>query len=156
MKETAKRNNITPHSDEYLTTQAKTLIPLDAATLHFIEYENTVIAAALTYNTDDTCYYAHASASHEHKKLGASTALVAEIIIRAKKNGRKVCDLYGITTSDDPTHPWAGFTRFKQSFGGYLAPLSHTYDLPMKAGLYHTYSLAKRSRELSQRLKKLL
>ncbi|NLA43335.1 peptidoglycan bridge formation glycyltransferase FemA/FemB family protein [Candidatus Saccharibacteria bacterium] len=156
IKQTAERNNISAHSDNYLVTQAKSLIPIGAATLHFIEHEGKIIAAALTYNTDETTYYAHASADFKHRKLGASTALVAEIILRAKKNGRKTCDLYGITTSEDSQHPWVGFTKFKKSFGGYHIPLSHTYDLPIKSGLYRTYSLAKRSRALSQKLRKLL
>ncbi|MGO3702322.1 MAG: lipid II:glycine glycyltransferase FemX [Candidatus Saccharimonadales bacterium] len=156
LHETAERNHITAHSDDYLRTQAQTLLPLDAATLHFMEYEGDVIAAALTYHTATTTYYAHASAAQKHKKLAASTALVAEIIMRAKQNGRTTCDLYGITTSDDPAHSWAGFTRFKKSFGGYHKHLSATYDLPMKTGLYHTYNAAKRSRALSQRLKNLI
>lgn len=153
---TAQRNDITVHSDEYLTTQAKVLLPLDAATLHFIELKSEVIAAALTYHTKDTTYYAHASADEAHRKLAASTALLAEIIMRAKQNGRKTVDLYGITTSDDPAHPWQGFTRFKKSFGGAHKHLSHTYDLPIKSGLYHTYNAAKRSRAFSRRLKKLI
>ena len=158
LHQTAERNNITAHDYEYLITQAKTLLPIDAATLHFMEYDGEVIAAALTYNTDTTAYYAHASASNDdkHKKLAASTALVAEIIMRAKDNGRTICDLYGITTSEDKTHSWAGFTRFKKSFGGYHQPLSPTYDLPLKKGAYNTYAIAKRSSALSKKLRKLI
>lgn len=156
LHKTAEKNNISVHDDTYLATQAKVLIPNNSATLHFIEYESEIIAAAMTYNSDDTCYYAHASASYKHNKLAPSTALVAEIILRAKDNGRKVCDLYGITTSTDPTHPWAGFTKFKKSFGGHLVHLSDTYDLPMKSRAYTTYSLVKQSHSLSRRLRKLI
>lgn len=143
LHEVAASNKITVHSDEYLTQQAETLLPLKAAKLHLMRYEDDVIAAALTYHTDTTCYYAHAGASHEHRKLAASTALLAEIIMDAKKDGLEVCDLYGITTSDDPKHPWAGFTRFKKSFGGKQVDLSPTYELPLRSFHYSVYRLFK-------------
>ena len=100
-----------------------------------------------------TCYYAHAGASHEYRKLSASTALLAEIIINAKKDGKLICDLYGITTSQDKNHRWAGFTRFKKSFGGYEVDLSETYDLPINKPVYKLYQAAKFLRHKIVRLK---
>lgn len=154
----AAHNNITIHSDNYLQAQANTLLPTGHGRLHFIEYDGTVIAAALTYESDSTTYYAHAGASHEYRKLAASTALLAEIIIDAKKRGKHICDLYGITTSSDKNHAWAGFTRFKKSFGGYKVDLSETYDLPVNRWAYFTYQLAKTTKKhlhtLRQRLTK--
>lgn len=139
----ATMNDIQIHEDDYLTLQADTLMSQHAAMLHFIEYENEVIAAALTYQTATTWYYAHAAASHTHRKLAASTALLAEIILHAKTAGAKTCDLYGVTTSDDPQHRWAGFTRFKKSFGGHLVTLSPTYELPLRPIQYATYQHSK-------------
>ncbi|MDO4684823.1 MAG: peptidoglycan bridge formation glycyltransferase FemA/FemB family protein [Candidatus Saccharibacteria bacterium] len=153
LHEVAAHNNITVHSDNYLQAQANTLLPAGHGRLHFIEYEGRVIAAALTYESDTTCYYAHAGASHEYRKLAASTALLAEIIIDAKQRGKTICDLYGITTSSDPQHRWAGFTRFKKSFGGYKVTLSDTYDLPVKPLAYRLYSLAKKLRSLPRALR---
>ena len=153
----AAHNNITIHSDEYLQTQADVLLPINSAKLHFISLESKVIAAALTYEDEKTCYYAHAGASHEYRKLSTSTALLAEIIINAKKDGKLVCDLYGITTSQDKNHRWAGFTRFKKSFGGYEVDLSETYDLPINKPAYKLYQVAKFLRhkivKLKQRIK---
>lgn len=148
----AAHNNITIHSDNYLQAQANTLLPTGHGRLHFIEYEGLVIAAALTYESDDTCYYAHAGANHEHRKLAASTALLAEIIMDAKARGKTTCDLYGITTSHDPAHRWAGFTRFKKSFGGHSVTLSETYDLPVKRAHYWLYQTAKNAKQLLRKL----
>lgn len=149
----ADHNNITIHSDNYLQAQANTLLPAGHGRLHFIEYEGNVIAAALTYEDDRTCYYAHAGASYEHRKLAASTALLAEIIVDAKKRGKLICDLYGITTSANKDHRWAGFTRFKKSFGGYKLDLSETYDLPISKNSYYIYQSAKFLRAKYQQLK---
>lgn len=140
----AAHNQISVHSDSYFETQAATLLPLGAASLHFMTYQDETVAAALVYEDGDTHYYAHAAADHEHRKLGASTALLAAIIVDTHKSGKHTCDLYGITTSEDPLHRWAGFTRFKKSFGGYERTLSETYEYPI-APLRHRTLRAARS-----------
>lgn len=157
LHEVAHNNAIAIHSDTYLTAQAQTLLPAGGGLLHFIEHAGSPIAAALTFEDDTTSYYAHAGASHAHRKLGASTALVGEIILDAKKRGKTTCDLYGVTPSTDPTHRWAGFTRFKQSFGGHMVELSPTYDMPTQRMRYAGYaasrSTIKKARTLTKRLR---
>lgn len=143
LKGVASHNQITVHSDEYFRQQAQQFLPSGDGLLHLIEHKKKVIAAALTYQDNTTVYYAHAAADHEHRKLNASTALLAEIIMQAKDSSREVCDLFGITTSEDSTHRWAGFTKFKKSFGGYEKVLSETYDLPVKKMAYQVYRSAR-------------
>ena len=81
--EVAERTGIHPHSDQYFEKIAKTLFPLGAASLWYVAYNDTPIAAALFYDSSDTRIYAHAGASSlpEHRKLNASTALLAEAIM---------------------------------------------------------------------------
>lgn len=146
----ASHNQITVHSPEYFAAQAETLLPRGAGKLHFIDYQGQVIAAALTYQTKDTWYYAHAAADHDHRKLGASTALLGEVIHQAKLSGARTMDLYGITTSDDPQHRWAGFTRFKKSFGGYTVDLGNTYELPVRRLPYTVYTFLRRLRKIGK------
>lgn len=139
----AAHNQITVHADSYFEKQAQALLPIGAASLHFMKYEGQVIAAALIYEDEHAHYYAHAAADHEHRKLGASTALLAQIIVDTHECGRKLCDLYGITESEDPAHKWAGFTRFKKSFGGYPVTLSETYEYPVKPVRHAAYRAAR-------------
>lgn len=145
----AAHNQITIHSDSYFKTQAEALLPIGGASLHFMTYDDETIAAALVYEDVRTNYYGHAAASHEHRKLGASTALLACIIVDAHEHGKHICDLYGITTSDDPAHKWAGFTKFKKSFGGYEKTLSVTYEYPVNAWRYAAYSAARHIKRLT-------
>ncbi len=142
----AQHNQISIHSDSYLTHQATSLLPIGAAKLHFIDYQSATVAAALTYQDDSTVYYAHAAADHEHRKLNPSTALVGEIMLSAKASGQRYFDLFGITTSDDPSHKWAGFTRFKQSFGGQTVSLSATYEIPVRPLTYRIYTTLRHLR----------
>mgnify|MGYP006189603593 CR=1 FL=1 len=145
LHQVARHNQIKVHDDDYFRLQAESLMP-ESASLHFIEFEGKVIAAALAYHDGTTWYYAHAAATHEHRKLGASTALVGEMIKAAKAWQATTFDFYGITLSDDPEHPWAGFTRFKQSFGGEAVSLGETYELPIRSVPYTFYRILRQLR----------
>lgn len=146
----AHRNHITPHSQAYFHTQALALFPVKAATLYIAELENTPIAAALVYDSADTRTYAHAAADDEYRKLSAGTALVGQMILDAKDAELTYFDLYGVAPSDDPRHPWAGFTRFKKSFGGKEVTYPGAWDLPLRPlqyWIYRTYqSIRKKLR----------
>jgi len=142
--EVAERTGLKPHSDDYFRAQANTLLPLGAAKFWYATFENQTIATALTYDSSDTRYYAHAAASAlpEHRKLNAGTAIVAEAIVDAKKQGLKSFDLFGVAPDDAPKdHPWAGFTRFKQSFGGQNLELGGTWELPINPLAYWLYRI---------------
>lgn len=114
----AERNGIRAHSDAYFKAQAEALFPTGDAQLFYVCYENKPIAASIAFDSATTRYYAHASADDTYRKLSAGTALLAYMIIDAKRRGLAQFDLYGIAPDDDPTHHWAGFTKFKKSFGG--------------------------------------
>ena len=135
----AQRNHITPHSDAYFKQQAETLFPTGAAKLFYAQYEGKPIAAALVYDSDTTRYYAHAAADDAYRKLSAGTALVGHMILDAKAQGLAHFDLYGIAPDNAPRHPWTGFTKFKQSFGGQPVDYLGAWDLPLKPLPYYAY-----------------
>lgn len=143
----AERNHITPHSDAYFQAQAAALFPNGAAKLFYATLEGTPIAAAILYDSDDTRYYAHAAADDAYRKLSAGTSLLAYAIIDAKRAGKSFFDLYGIAPNDDQSHPWAGFTKFKKSFGGREVTYLGAWDKPLKPlqyFLYKTYQMLRK------------
>lgn len=152
--EVARRTGIRPHSDEYFRLQAETLLPLGAARLFFAEYEDRPIAAAFVYDSKTTRYYAHAGGSFEHRKLHAGTPLVSHMMVDAKQSGLTTFDLYGIASPDQPHHPWAGFTKFKQSFGGHQVDYAGTWDIALKSLPYHLYRTALQVAAAKPRFKK--
>lgn len=142
--EVSARTGMTPHSDEYFQAQADNLFPVGAASLWRAKFENQTIASAIFYDSKDTRYYAHAAASSlpEHRKLNAGTALVAEAIIDAKRKCLTSFDLYGVAPGySDKNHPWAGFTKFKRSFGGSDVNFAGSWDLPIKHLPYWIYRI---------------
>lgn len=142
--EVSERTGMKPHDDDYFWAQATSLFPIGAARLWYATHEDMPIAAALMYDDAQTRYYAHAAASSalQYRKLNAGTAIVTEAIIDAKRAGLKTFDLYGIAPDDSsPHHPWAGFTKFKRSFGGSDVEFGGTWDIPLKAFEYWGYRL---------------
>lgn len=111
-----------------------------------------VIAAALVYDYDGVRYYAHAAADYEHRKLRAGTVLLVQMILDAARAGQQTFDFWGITTSTDPQHPWAGFTQYKKSFGGRQVDYAGTWDLPLNKRKYQLY---KTLRQVNLRVRKL-
>lgn len=138
----ANRTGMRPHSDKYFRTQAEALFPVGAAKIWYVLHENKPISASLLYDSPTTRHYAHAAADDtpELRKLNASTALVAEAIVDAKRQGLAEFDLYGIAPADSSKdHPWYGFTRFKKSFGGQEVHFCGTWELPLKPLAYWAY-----------------
>lgn len=141
MHAVAVRNGIQAHSDAYFEAQAKALFPTGDATLFYATHDDKPIAASVIFDSKTTRYYAHASADDAYRKLSAGTALLAYMIIDAKRKGLTSFDLYGIAPTDDPAHKWAGFTKFKKSFGGTAISYLGAWDLPISRPGYYLYRL---------------
>lgn len=139
MHKVAARNGIKTHSDAYFLKQAEVLFPIGAATLYCAKLEGRIIAAAIAYDSADTRYYAHAAADDDYRKLSAGTALLGQMIVDAKDKHLTTFDLYGIAPNEDPSHPWAGFTKFKKSFGGNEHRYVGAWDLPINMFAYLMY-----------------
>lgn len=148
LEQTAQRNDFNRQQDDYLKQVARVLMPEDAARLIIIRSENgEAIGSTFVYDSDDTRTYAHASYSFEHRKLSANNPLVTTMIFDAKKKGLKYVDLFGIAPNDDPDHEWAGFTKFKKSFGGRSVAYPGTWDLPVSTNGYRAYEGIRAARE---------
>ena len=147
LHETAARTGFRPQPDSYLRQAAATLMPLGAAQLHLAHLDGTPIAAALAYDSADTRTYAHAAADFEHRKLSAGVPLLVNLILDAGERGLTTVDLWGIAPEGDSGHEWAGFTKFKKSFGGREAAYPGTWDMPVNRAAYRAYRLARAGAE---------
>nr|WP_239536913.1 peptidoglycan bridge formation glycyltransferase FemA/FemB family protein [Arthrobacter roseus] len=140
LTKTAEEREFTSHSADYLRTAASVLMPAGAAELYIAELtDHGPIAAALTYDTPDERVYAHAAADDNFRKLSASVAVVVQLLMDAHNKGVPTADMWGIAPPDQPDHKWAGFTRFKQSFGGTGVIYTGTWDLPVVGLRYRLY-----------------
>ncbi len=145
MHEVAQRNKIKIHSDDYYLKMAEVLCPLNALKIYIAEHNNLPVAASLVFDDSQTRYYAHAGNRFEARKLQPGNPLVSRMIFDAKANGQQQFDFYGVAPPDEPDHPWAGFTKFKQSFGGHLVDRHGTWELPIKTLNYNLYRFLRRA-----------
>ncbi len=148
LEKVGKRDNFNPQSQEHLRNQLKS----GFATLYIAEYENTPIAASLVYDHNKTRYYAHAATDDNYRKLMAGTILLVQMILDAKNDGAETFDFWGITTSEDPHHPWYGFTQYKKSFGGKQVDYSGTWDLPINHFKYRCYQIIRQVNKMKRKV----
>lgn len=118
LNEIAKHNKVNLASTSYLRSQTKILMPAGLMKYFVVKFEDKIIGGCLVYDYNGIRYYGHVATDYEHRKLNAGAYLMVELILNAKKQGLTTFDFVGITDSDDPKHPWYGFSQFKKSFGG--------------------------------------
>lgn len=138
------RTGIRAHDEHYFAAQADTLVATGDALIYLVHYQNEIIAAALIYIDQERWYYAHAAASTQHRNLQASSILVTQMIEDACNSTQTEVDLFGISPESEPDHPWAGFSKFKRTFGGSQHDFLGTWELPVRRFNYWIYSIARR------------
>jgi len=93
-------------------------------------------------------YYLYGGSSVLNKNVMAPNLLMWEAIKLGKKLGAETFDMWGsLPPSYSDSHPWAGFTRFKEGYGTQFTHLSASYDLVIHPLLYKIYNLAYTVRE---------
>ncbi|WP_343319766.1 peptidoglycan bridge formation glycyltransferase FemA/FemB family protein [Arthrobacter sp. TMP15] len=143
------RADFTAQTDTYLTKAAEVLMPAGAAKLFIARLEDgTPIAAALSYDTADTRVYAHAAADDTYRKLNAGVPLLVSMVLDAKASSMTEFDMWGVSPEDEPDHAWAGFSRFKRSFGGAEVAYPGTWDRPVNRFMYTVYLSSRKTRSL--------
>ena len=141
LEKVKQRNSINFQSREYLKTQFDVLSEAGNLKIFQVKFEDKIIASSMVYDDSENRYYAYAGSDPEYRKLSAGTALLGYMIFDAKRLGKKAFDFYGITDSEDPNHPWQGFTKFKKSFGGHEKRYLGTWEKPIKPLPYFLYKL---------------
>lgn len=128
-RKTALKNKIQTHSDEHYKLLWKTLLKNNAGFLALANVEGEVIAANMMVNFGQAVTYLHGAADYNYRQYMAPHLLQWETIKKAKEEGYKIYDFWGIAPSDGSKPSWEGFSRFKKGFGGELiqSPGAHNF-----------------------------
>ena len=152
----AKRKGIAAYEESHLKKE----LEQPFASLYLVHLKNPetqsdkIVAASLFFDDTEnsTRFYMQSASDPTYKNLPTTVGLLCNSLFDAKEKGLKYFDFWGIAPEDAPAnHPWAGFTRFKKSFGGFARNYSGTWDLPLNKT---KYSLYKKLRIVNQRLHK--
>lgn len=146
LRQAAPEQDFMPRSADYLRRLAQTLMPLDAATLYVSRHEGEALSAVLVVDDEHQRMYAHAAMPARNRRLRPHQGLIIQAMLDAQERGQRCADLFGIAPTDDPAHPWAGFTAFKRSFGGRDVQHAGTWELPVNHAAHRTYRAAERAR----------
>lgn len=120
-------------------------------------YQNTPLGAFQLFLFNDILFYPYGGSSVKQRNLMAANLLMWEAIRFGKKRGAKIFDMWGsLPPHYDKKHPWAGFTRFKQGYGGKFVESAGSYDLVINKKLYPVYNHLFNLRNLFLKIKKSL
>lgn len=104
-------------------------------------YQNIPLAAYQLWFKDKIIYYVYGGTSDQYRNTMASNLLMWEAIKLGKKLGAEKFDMWGsLPPNYSLSHPWAGFTRFKQGYGTKFIQMVGSYDLIINPILYQIYS----------------
>ncbi len=151
MEQTAKRQKIRLHDEEYYRKQLnppppsfkkeggsslyKREVGRDFANLLFIvEHQDQVIAANIVNFFGRRAFYLHGGSDNEKRSLMVPHLLQWEQIREAKKRGCSEYDFWGINEQK-----WPGVTRFKKGFGGHEVNYIGCWDYPLDKKWYLLY-----------------
>lgn len=146
LRRTAQRQKIKLHPKRYYQLMVQTMAPTHGVQLYFAEQAGRVIAAALTLQFGHTLTYLHGGSDYTYRQLMAPHLLHWQIMQAAWQAGCTAYDWFGIADTDQPEHPWAALTRFKQGFGGQRQVYAGTFELPLQRTWYNAYRLIRKSR----------
>ncbi len=149
-RETAVRDRIQVHDQEYyrrfLDIGSTESSPDTAVRLYLAHADGELLAGNLVVFHADTATYVFGASSNEKRNLMPTYALQWHAMVQAKQYGCSWYDLYGISPTEDPSHPMHGLYRFKTGFGGRVVHRAGCWDYPYRNLAYRGYRTAESMR----------
>ncbi len=151
--ETCKRQRYFGHNLKYHQLVWKNLKEKIAHIL-IAFYQNEPLAAYQIWIYKDIAYYVYGGSSEKYRNLMGANLLMWEAIKMARNKGVKNFDMWGsLPPNYSVNHPWAGFTRFKQGYGGKFVEFIGSFDLIINPFIYPIYNFAHILRKIYLKLK---
>ncbi len=140
---TTVRQKFGGHNRAYHKEVFSALSSQNQSRIFVVSDKNTVpVCASEVFMLNNTAYYAYAGSLGRDTPVGAMYLLIWSIIMYAKNAGCQTLDFWGsLPPEHDPNHAWAGFTKFKKSFGGQFKQYMGSYDLVAYPLLYRLYNI---------------
>lgn len=104
-------------------------------------FQDIPLAAYELFIFKDRAYYPYGGSSSDYKNVMAPNLLMWEAIKFSKQKGAKIFDMWGAAAPESTnTNTFAGFTRFKEGYGGSYIQFVGSFDLVIRPGLYTIYN----------------
>ena len=141
MKKTSSRDTFNLHSKEHyrllLLTNPRVI------KLFFAEQQGRRIACGVFSFFANKVTYLHGASDNDYRNLMAPHLLQFEMILKAKKEGYRYYDFYGIDEKK-----WPGVTKFKTGFAGFIFDYNGSYDYIFCPFSYYLYIFLRKIRRV--------
>jgi len=117
LQQAAGYQNFRAEPKSFFINLARSLFP-GRARFAFARYRGVTLAAALTVRFGDTVTYLYGGLVPLFRSVMASYALHWHLLKEAAREGHRLYDFYGYVSRENREHPYYGFSRFKEQFGG--------------------------------------
>ncbi len=118
-------------------------------------YKDTPLAAYELFYFGDRFYYPYGGSSIEYRNFMATNLLMWEAIKFGKTLGARKFDMWGsLPPQYDLKNSWAGFTKFKEGYGGEFVRMIGSFDLIINPSHYQIYNVIYYIRQIFLKLKK--
>jgi peptidoglycan pentaglycine glycine transferase (the first glycine) len=125
---TRERNRFAGHPFAYYQRAWEELRASDQVQLFLAEHGGKLLAGAFVTLVGKQSVYLYGASSNDERHLKPNDLLQREAIRQAKAQGAAFYDMWGIAATDDPADPQAGYTAFKQGWGGQVIQFIGTFD----------------------------
>ncbi|MBN1261393.1 MAG: peptidoglycan bridge formation glycyltransferase FemA/FemB family protein [Anaerolineae bacterium] len=150
--ETAQRQNFIIREEAYYLETWQTLTDAGHASPLIAVVAGIPVAMLVLLHFGEYAWYMYGASRDIHRDTMPNHALQWEAILRAKKLGCKVYDLWGAPDTLDESDPMWGVYRFKESLGAAFESHIGAYDFAPFRLLYRAYAfLRPRMVERAQR-----
>jgi lipid II:glycine glycyltransferase (peptidoglycan interpeptide bridge formation enzyme) len=109
-------------------------------------HDRDLLGGIVTLGYHGVTTYLYGAGSDRKRNLMASYLVQWTAITRARSEGDRWYDMFGIPPSDDPSHPMHGLYRFKTGFGGEILRRAGAWDIAVRPAGAALYRAAERIR----------
>ena len=147
LQETTKRQGFYAHTMDYHRKMWQHMRGSGIAKLMKGVYKGETIVAWVLFHYKDVLHYPYGTSSRQHRNVMASNLMMWEVIRLGKAMGAKTLDMWGCLGPDpDKSHPWYGFHKFKEGYGGVMTKYVGSFDMVIDPNMYKIYRMADRWR----------
>jgi lipid II:glycine glycyltransferase (peptidoglycan interpeptide bridge formation enzyme) len=139
-KDFTERKKFEGKDKQYFNCLSYCYPTLENAHVYLAHYRGSLLDAAIVLSFGDTATFLYGASSALNRKHMSSYLLHWQIMKDVRAQGYHWYDLYGLTPIEgDVSHPWYGFSEFKQKFGGSVIQYTGAYDFIYNQQLYEEY-----------------
>lgn len=141
--DTIDRKKWNGYSKDYILKEFTSFAKDNNAHIILIKFQEKYISGGIFLHYGSQSFYHYGASLSEYSNVAGQYLTIWEALKLSKSLGKTYFNFWGISTSNNPKHPWAGLTKFKKKFPGFEQKWSAAKDIPISKlyWLTHFYDM---------------